>query len=199
MKISVENLYVDIGAYRVKEVSMFQWCGLGESCLFSIYNNQQLLNEAEGGGWITLSKICRIFHILRQPNSVIALLFIQNNSNFKNKLKMLTSVDVKFTSIVHLFREIQQIKVCSGLQIYSKEQMLSVELTSRCSCYVFRQYFAVKRVQCPPDSSAILLKQPKQLNLIPRFPWSTVQYDSSAAGYGELCVWFYPIRNPEIF
>ena len=36
----------------------------------------------------------------------IALLFIQNNSNFKNKLKMLTSVDVKFTSIVYLLREI---------------------------------------------------------------------------------------------
>ena len=29
-----------------------------------------------------------------------------NNSNFKNKLKMLTSVDVQFTSIVHHFREI---------------------------------------------------------------------------------------------
>ena len=28
---------------------------------------------------------------------------------------------------------------------------------------------------------------------------SSVQYDSSAAGYGELCVWFYPIRNGEIF
>ena len=28
--------------------------------------------------------------------------------------------------------------------------MLSVELTSRFSCYVFRQYFAVKRVQSPP-------------------------------------------------
>ena len=92
--------------------------------------------------------------------------------------------------------------------------MLSVELTSHCSCYVFRQYF-VKREQCPPDSSAILFKQPKQLNLVPRFPRSTVQmtnywpddviltssvqYDSSAAGYGELCVWFYPIKNGEIF
>ena len=42
------------------------------------------------------------------------------HSNFKNKLKMRTSVDVKFTSIVHLFREIWQKKVCSGLQIYSK-------------------------------------------------------------------------------
>ena len=78
--------------------------------------------------------------------------------------------------------------------------MLSVELTSRCSCYVFRQYFTVKRVQCSPDSSAILFKQPKQLNLVPRFPRSMVQYDSWAAGYFELCVWFfYPIRNGEIF
>ena len=92
---------------------------------------------------------------------------------------MLTSVDVKFTSIVHLFREIQQIKVCSGLQIYSKEQMLSVELTSRCSCYVFRQYFLVKRVQCPPDSSAIFFKQPKQLNLVPRFPQPASNYEQA--------------------
>ena len=44
-----------------------------------------------------------------------------------------------------------------------------------------------------------IFKQPKQLNLVPRFPRSTVQYDSSAAGYGELCVWFYPIRNGELF
>ena len=77
--------------------------------------------------------------------------------------------------------------------------MLSVELTSRCSCYVFKQYFAVKRVQCPPDSSAILFKQPKKLNLVPRFPRSSAQYIRSAVGYGELCVWFYPIRNGEIF
>ena len=27
----------------------------------------------------------------------------------------------------------------------------------------------------------------------------TVEYDSSAAGYGELCVWFYPSRNGELF
>ena len=58
--------------------------------------------------------------------------------------------------------------------------MLSFELTSRCSCYAVRQYFAVKRVQCPPDSSAIFtFKQPKQLNLVPRFPRPSVQYDGS--------------------
>ena len=30
--------------------------------------------------WITPSEICRILHILRKPNSIIALLFIQNTS-----------------------------------------------------------------------------------------------------------------------
>ena len=40
------------------------------------------------------------------------------------------------------------LKVCSVLQIYSKYQMLSIELSSCCSCDVFRQYFAVKRVKC---------------------------------------------------
>ena len=34
---------------------------------------------------------------------------------------MLTFVDVKFTSIVH----VKKIKGCSGLQIYSKLQMMS--------------------------------------------------------------------------
>ena len=43
-------------------------------------------NSADQGGcyprWITLSEICRILHILRKPNSIIALLFIQNISPF---------------------------------------------------------------------------------------------------------------------
>ena len=44
-------------------------------------------NSAEQGGvirprWITPSEICRILHILRKPNSIIALLFIQNISPF---------------------------------------------------------------------------------------------------------------------
>ena len=35
-------------------------------------------NSADQGG----SEICRILHILRKPNSIIALLFIQNISPF---------------------------------------------------------------------------------------------------------------------
>ena len=38
---------------------------------------------------------------------------------------MLTFVDVKFTSVV----DVKEIKDCSGLQIYSKQQMLSVDLS----------------------------------------------------------------------
>ena len=35
--------------------------------------------------------------------------------------------------------------------------MLSVELSSRCSCYVFKQYFAVKRGKCFTDFSHFVL------------------------------------------
>ena len=54
--------------------------------------NEQLMNEAEylmknyedrGGCWprrITPSEISIILHMLRKPNSIIILLFIQNNS-----------------------------------------------------------------------------------------------------------------------
>ena len=48
-------------------------------------------NSADQGGvihrgprpmWKTPSLICRILHILQKPNSIIALLFIQNISSF---------------------------------------------------------------------------------------------------------------------
>ena len=62
-------------------------------------------NSADREG-TTPSKICRILHILRKSNSIHALLFIQNNSKLKTSENLLTSVDVKFTSIVHLYWEI---------------------------------------------------------------------------------------------
>ena len=37
--------------------------------------------------WITLSEICRILHILREANSIIALLFIQNISPFLKEFR----------------------------------------------------------------------------------------------------------------
>ena len=48
------------------------WVGYEEFCR----SRRVLSTEAEG------SEICRILHILRKPNSIIALLFIQNISSF---------------------------------------------------------------------------------------------------------------------
>ena len=105
-------------------------------------------NVVENGCIYICSDIRRILHILRKPNSIIVLLFIQYNSKFKNKLKRANLSRYKFISIRHLYG-----KVCLGLQLYSKHQILSVELSSCCSCDVSRQYFAVKRVKC---SSTVL-------------------------------------------
>ena len=53
-------------------------------------------NSADQGGvihrgrrprWITPSQICKILHILRKLNSVIALLFIQNISPFLKEFR----------------------------------------------------------------------------------------------------------------
>ena len=37
--------------------------------------------------WITPSEVCRILYILRKPNSIIALLFIQNISSFLKEFR----------------------------------------------------------------------------------------------------------------
>ena len=48
------------------------------------------------------------YRFLRKSNSIIAILVIQNNSKFKNKRKHAYPylTDVKFISIVHLYREV---------------------------------------------------------------------------------------------
>ena len=64
-------------------------------------------NYGDQGGcyrprWITPSEICKILYILRKPNSLTALLFIQIIPSFKTGSNMFTFIDVKFTSIVHV-------------------------------------------------------------------------------------------------
>ena len=113
--------------------------------------------------WITPSEISIILHMIRKPNSIIVLLFIQNNSQFKN---MLTSIDPSMLSsslIVH-------VQGCSAPQIFSKQQMSPVELSSCCSYHVFSLYFA----QFLPSNLQFLFSQPKQLNLLHRSSRLTV-------------------------
>ena len=61
---------------------------------------------------------------------------------------MLTSVDVRSRRYCIFIAQFKRLRACSGLQIYSKYQMLPVKMSSCCSCDVVRQYFAVKRVKC---------------------------------------------------
>ena len=98
---------------------------------------------------ITLpSEISIILHMIRKPNSIFFLLFIQNNSQFKSKAKTcLPPSMLSSPSIAH-------VQGCSAPQIFSKQQMSPFELSSCCSCHVFSYFFAqfllLKRVKCPP-------------------------------------------------
>ena len=97
---------------------------------------------------ITPSEISIILHMLRKPNSTIVLLFVQNNSQFKNIAKTcLHPLMLSSSSIVHVYG-------CSVPQIFSKQQMSPFEMSSCCSCHVFSDYFAqfllLKRVKSPP-------------------------------------------------
>ena len=122
--------------------------------------------------WITPSEISIILHIIRKPNSIIVLLFIQNNSQFKSITKTclpsLIRSMLSSSSIAH-------VQGCSAPQIFSKQQMSPFELSCCCSCNVFGYYFAsfllLERVKCSP----FLFSQPKQLNLVPRSSRLTVQ------------------------
>ena len=80
------------------------------------------------------TEICSIFHMLRKPNSLIALLFIQNNSKFKNMAETyLPASMLNSSSIVY-------VEVCPVPQVFSKEQMSPPELSSCCFCHVFSYY-----------------------------------------------------------
>ena len=136
-------------------------------------NEVEYLNQNYGdqGGCyrpITPFEISIILHMIRKRNSIIVLLFIQNNSQFKNKAKTcLPPSMLSSSSIVH-------VQGCSAPQIFSKQQMSPFELSSCCSCHVFSYYFTqfllLKRVKC----LSFLFSQPKQLNLFPRSSRSTV-------------------------
>ena len=52
-----------------------------------LQNKEGVIHRGRRPRWITPSEICRILHILRKPNSIIALLFIQNISSFLKKFR----------------------------------------------------------------------------------------------------------------
>ena len=72
-------------------------------------------------------------------------------------------------------RQIQDINRCLVLKCYFKKHMLSVQLFSRCSCYVFRQtigyFFFAKHVNfsaifsCSASNCKTVLMQPRAYQL----------------------------------
>ena len=123
--------------------------------------------------WITCSEICRILHVLRKPNSIIiALLFIQN---------------IFFT---------QTSKPTCSHFLANKNNTIS-------SPVFFGQRFNnLQRAALLTSFWRHRFNNLQQAALLT----SLIQYDEvsfqiwwTAAGYGELCVWFQPIRNGEIF
>ena len=106
------------------------------------------LRRSRRSRWITPSEISIILHMIRKPNSIIVLLFIQNNSQFKIKAKTCLPLSmISSPSIVY-------VQECSASQIFSRQQMWPSELCSCCSCHVlsyfFAYFFLLKRVKCPP-------------------------------------------------
>ena len=93
-----------------------------------------------------------ILHMIRKPNSTIVLLFIQNNSQFKNIAETCLPASMLSSS------SILYVQVCPAPKIFSKQQMSPSELSSSCFCHVVSYYFAqfqlqfllLKRVKRPP-------------------------------------------------
>ena len=74
------------------------------SRIWTDYADACVVHRGRMPGCITPSEICRILHILRKPNSIIVLLFLQNNSKFKNKLKHANLGRWTLISVMHLYR-----------------------------------------------------------------------------------------------
>ena len=130
------------------------WVGYEEFCrlrrVLSTYRGQR-------PRWITPSKICRILHILRKPNSVIALLFIQNISSFLEELSPFRSLFFRSPNIRQPCPQVFSVNgsiICSGLHFRRHFDVMGLIIFG--GLYFWRHWFNI---------------------------WST------AAGYGELCVW----------
>ena len=178
-------------------------------------------------GWVGYEEFCKLrrvlstevtYTLLDLQNSSYptkaefnnCLLFLQNNSKFKNKLKHANLGRCKHIDNASL----------SGLSLGAWSLLRSANILQIadvvrrviffCSCDVFRQYFAVKRVKCSTTVSPFCSNYQNNSTSSPGFHgqrfnnlqkgctfdvissiWQhSLQIWSTAAGYGELCVWF---------
>ena len=122
---------------------------------------------------ITPSEISIILHMIRKPNSITVLLFIQNNSQFKNIAKTYLPPSIHRWS-VHprycTFRFLQ-------LRKYSPNSRCR---SSSCLLALLAMFVAIfspssfNTLETSEMSAIFSSSQPKQLNLVPRSSQLTV-------------------------
>ena len=108
--------------------------------------------------WIAPSEICKILHFLRKPNSIIALLFMQNISPFLKEVSPFRSLFFCSPNIPQPSPQVFSVNgsvICIGLYFWRHFEVIGSIIFS--GLHFGRHWFNI---------------------------WWT------AAGYGELCVWF---------
>ena len=114
--------------------------------------------------WITPSEICTILHILRKPNSIIALLFVQNISPFLKEFRHF--------ALFFLLTKNNAISFPGFLGQRFNNLQRAALLTS-----FWRHWFNN-------------LQRAALLTSLIQYGEDSFQIWWTAAGYGELCVWF---------
>ena len=116
--------------------------------------------------WVTPSKICRILHILQKPNSIIALLFIQNIYSFLNLRSFAISLFV-----------FPLTKYNTTLSPGFRGQRFNILHRAALLTSFWRQWF-------------INFQRALLLTWLIQYGEDSFQIWRTAAGYGEVCVWF---------
>ena len=80
-----------------------------------------VINRGQRPRWITPSEIWEILHILRKPNSTIALLFIQNISSFLKEVSPFRSLFFRSPNITQPCPQVLSVNssiICKGLHFW---------------------------------------------------------------------------------
>ena len=102
------------GTYHTHHGKIISNSWMRLSRIWRIKQIKGVIDQGRRLRWITPSEICLILYILQKPNSLIALLFIQNNSYFKNITSTCLPASMLSSSLI------VYVQVCPSPQIFSK-------------------------------------------------------------------------------
>ena len=133
------------GKYEYLTINEWGWVGYEE-----LSRSRMVLSQYCGRRprWITPSEIFLILHILRKPNSLIVLWFIQNISYFKNIAKTCLPASMLSSSLIVTFRFVQLRKYSPNSRCRLPSCLLTVfamflviiSPSSSCSSYSWNEW-----------------------------------------------------------